>query len=52
MVAEGVEEEAALAMLTKLGCDLVQGHYVSKPLPPLELIEWLERREAAEDDPV
>jgi EAL domain-containing protein (putative c-di-GMP-specific phosphodiesterase class I) len=49
VVAEGVEEEGALAMLTKLGCDLVQGHHLSKPLPPLDLIEWLERREGAEE---
>jgi EAL domain-containing protein (putative c-di-GMP-specific phosphodiesterase class I) len=45
VVAEGVEEEGALAMLTALGCDLVQGHHLSKPLGPLELIEWLDRRE-------
>jgi EAL domain-containing protein (putative c-di-GMP-specific phosphodiesterase class I) len=32
-------------MLTALGCDLVQGHHLSKPLGPLELIEWLDRRE-------
>ncbi len=45
VVAEGVEEEGTLAMLTALGCDLVQGHHLSKPLGPLELIEWLDHRE-------
>ena len=45
VVAEGVEEEGALAMLTALGCDLVQGHHLSKALPPLELIDWLDERE-------
>jgi predicted signal transduction protein with EAL and GGDEF domain len=50
VVAEGVEEEGALAMLTKLGCDLVQGYHLSRPLPPLELIRWLEKREPTGND--
>jgi diguanylate cyclase (GGDEF)-like protein len=33
VVAEGVEDEATLARLTALGCDLAQGYYFSKPLP-------------------
>ena len=32
-VAEGVETPAQLSCLTKLGCDLAQGYYFSKPLP-------------------
>jgi EAL domain-containing protein (putative c-di-GMP-specific phosphodiesterase class I) len=44
VVAEGVEEAPALAMLERLGCDLVQGYYLSAPLPPLELSRWLDRR--------
>jgi diguanylate cyclase (GGDEF)-like protein/PAS domain S-box-containing protein len=44
VVAEGVEDEAALARLTELGCDLVQGYSLSRPLPPLELADWVERR--------
>lgn len=31
-IAEGVEREAQLNTLTKLGCDLFQGYYFSKPL--------------------
>lgn len=34
MVAEGVETEAALTELARLGCDVAQGYYISKPLPP------------------
>jgi diguanylate cyclase (GGDEF)-like protein/PAS domain S-box-containing protein len=45
VVAEGVEEEGALAILTQLGCDVVQGYHLSRPLPPLELMDWLDRRE-------
>ncbi len=32
VVAEGVESEQQLAMLSELGCDLVQGYYFSEPL--------------------
>jgi len=32
VVAEGVETEAQLALLRKLGCALVQGYYFSRPL--------------------
>jgi diguanylate cyclase (GGDEF)-like protein len=33
VTAEGVETEAELAVLHRLGCDLVQGYWVGKPLP-------------------
>ncbi len=33
VVAEGVENEAALALLRKLGCDTIQGFLISQPLP-------------------
>jgi diguanylate cyclase (GGDEF)-like protein len=33
MVAEGVEDEASLAVLADLGCDLVQGWHVGRPVP-------------------
>ncbi len=32
VVAEGVETEAQIQFLNELGCDLVQGYYISKPL--------------------
>jgi diguanylate cyclase (GGDEF)-like protein len=32
VVAEGVEEEAQLAMLTRLGCDDYQGNFFSRPV--------------------
>ena len=34
VVAEGVETEQQLDMLKGAGCDLVQGYYFSRPLPP------------------
>jgi hypothetical protein len=33
VVAESVDTEEQLALLKKVGCDLVQGHYFAKPLP-------------------
>jgi diguanylate cyclase (GGDEF)-like protein/PAS domain S-box-containing protein len=32
VVAEGVESQAQLAFLRELGCDTVQGYYISRPL--------------------
>ena len=37
VVAEGVETAEQLALLRKAGCELVQGYYFSKPVPPEEL---------------
>ena len=36
VIAEGVETESQLQTLKKLGCELVQGYYFSKPLHPAE----------------
>jgi diguanylate cyclase (GGDEF)-like protein len=44
VVAEGVESLESLEYLRDLGCDSVQGYYLSPPLPPAELLHWLRRR--------
>ena len=36
VVAEGVETRQQLDMLKQAGCDLIQGYYFSRPLPPEE----------------
>ena len=41
VVAEGVEDEDTLRELIRRGCDLAQGYHFSKPLPPIELQNWL-----------
>ncbi|MEH6492360.1 EAL domain-containing protein [Halopseudomonas sp.] len=41
VVAEGVEQSAQLQFLRKLGCNMVQGYYLSKPLPVTELAAML-----------
>jgi diguanylate cyclase len=37
VVAEGVEDEVCLGLLTGLSCDLVQGYVISKPKPAADL---------------
>ena len=41
VVAEGVETVDQLEFLREIGCDLVQGYLISKPLPGPELVKWL-----------
>jgi EAL domain-containing protein (putative c-di-GMP-specific phosphodiesterase class I) len=41
VVAEGVESKAIHDALADLGCDAVQGQYLSGPLPGNKLIRWL-----------
>ena len=41
VVAEGVEDRESLEMLRSLGCDYVQGYYISRPLPLEEFESWL-----------
>ena len=36
VIAEGVETENQMLMLKEAGCDLIQGYYFSRPLPPEE----------------
>ena len=41
MIAEGVETEEQMLALKKMGCDIVQGYYFSKPVPPEEFEKFL-----------
>jgi diguanylate cyclase (GGDEF)-like protein len=41
VVAEGVEDDAALEMLIEYGCDSAQGYFFSRPCPAAALTEWL-----------
>ncbi|MDO6694712.1 EAL domain-containing protein [Aliiglaciecola sp. 3_MG-2023] len=40
VVAEGVETEQQFAILKRLGCDLVQGFYFSRPLTATQLLKF------------
>ncbi len=41
VVAEGVENEASLDLLTQIQCDYAQGYYLSRPLKSEQFIQWL-----------
>lgn len=41
VVAEGVETESAFNLLQTLGCDVLQGYFLTTPLPSAELEQWL-----------
>jgi EAL domain-containing protein (putative c-di-GMP-specific phosphodiesterase class I) len=40
-VAEGVESEADLDLVARLGCDVVQGYLIGKPMPAHEVSAWV-----------
>ena len=41
IIAEGVEDEETLERLSELGCDLVQGFHLSRPLAPAAFGAWM-----------
>jgi EAL domain-containing protein (putative c-di-GMP-specific phosphodiesterase class I) len=59
VVAEGVEDQRAWDRLRRLSCDVAQGYFLSRPIPPSAFEEWLlDRRgllagsSAARDQPL
>jgi EAL domain-containing protein (putative c-di-GMP-specific phosphodiesterase class I) len=42
VVAEGVEDQQTYDELKAIGCDVVQGYFVGKPMPQEKFIEWLQ----------
>ncbi|MGL4316201.1 MAG: bifunctional diguanylate cyclase/phosphodiesterase [Pseudomonas sp.] len=40
VVAEGVEDDATAAALTRLGCDIAQGYHFGRPMPVDEIERW------------
>jgi EAL domain-containing protein (putative c-di-GMP-specific phosphodiesterase class I) len=44
VVAEGVEDQATWDLLASMGCDLVQGWHLARPMPTGELLPWLATR--------
>ena len=44
LVAVGVETVEAATSLKELGCDVIQGYWISKPLSPEMLIRWWNER--------
>ena len=48
VIAEGVETEQQLNELKKLGCDIVQGYFFSKPVPAVEFEPFILQKKEAE----
>jgi len=46
VVAEGIEDRQSWDVLARMGCDVVQGFYISRPLAADALVEWLRRQPA------
>ncbi|MBQ9384655.1 MAG: EAL domain-containing protein [Ruminiclostridium sp.] len=44
VIAEGVETQEQFDLLKKIGCDIIQGYYFSKPVPPEEFEKLIEDR--------
>lgn len=43
-IAEGIETEEQRALITRLGCDMMQGYLLSRPQPLPVIIDWLKER--------
>lgn len=42
VVAEGIENADTWSLLESMGCDVAQGYYLGRPMPPSRLEHWLE----------
>ena len=45
-VAEGVETESQLSALRKMGCDVIQGYFFSKPVAPEDFAKFIEKEKS------
>ncbi|MBI5747472.1 MAG: GGDEF domain-containing protein [Nitrospirae bacterium] len=43
ITAEGVENKETLDILSRLGCDAVQGYFISRPISQVDFTGWLEK---------
>ncbi len=48
VVAEGVENQRTMRLLEGLGCDVLQGFYISRPVDEAALLEWLRVNQSAQ----
>lgn len=44
VVAEGVENEGQMEILKKMGCNVVQGYFIAKPMLSNEFVNWMKNR--------
>ena len=52
VVAEGVEDLLTWRALEEIGCDLLQGYYIAKPMPADQFVPWLLDQRFADRTPV
>ncbi len=50
VTAEGVEDGATLALLRTMGCDLIQGFFIARPMPLADLRKFLAQGVRVEPD--
>ena len=43
VVAEGVEDSNTFNKLKSMGCDILQGYFISQPMEPECFLNWIER---------
>lgn len=43
VVAEGTEDEATLAILADMDCDIAQGYGIARPMPNVDMAAWIAR---------
>ncbi|MFL0810444.1 MAG: EAL domain-containing protein [Agarilytica sp.] len=41
VIAEGVESQQSLNILSEYNCDCAQGYHIAKPMPPEDVFKWL-----------
>ena len=49
VVAEGVEDESIMMRLQRMGCDIVQGYHIARPLPASDFTALLKNMAEEED---
>jgi EAL domain-containing protein (putative c-di-GMP-specific phosphodiesterase class I) len=42
VIAEGLESIEHGELLLRLGCEVAQGHFIARPMPPAEVAGWVE----------
>ncbi|MGY1651794.1 putative bifunctional diguanylate cyclase/phosphodiesterase [Geodermatophilus sp. SYSU D01119] len=47
VVAEGVEDQRTWDLLADMGCHIVQGWHLGRPMPATALVPWLDERQSA-----
>lgn len=50
VVAEGVETEQQLLMVSRYGCDLAQGFFIAKPMEEVDFLEWCHQVDQTTND--